>query len=165
MRIACIGSTSITPEQSELFKQIGRFIVSGNDYVLTGNAEGSDFSFADGGNEINPENVLIYQPWPEYNKQFLHPKNKILLNPKKQWFLETAPFHPIFDKLKQGAKNMMARNFGIIARADKVIAKLNYKKQGFGGTGQGWRIAESLNIPRLDLNNKTFDEIVEFLNN
>lgn len=163
MRIACIGSTGATPEQGELFRQIGRFIVSGGDYITTGNAEGSDFYFADGGNSIKPENVLIYLPWPDYNKQFIHPKNKVLLNPKNEWFELTAPFHPIFNNLKKGAQRMMSRNYGIVHKADKLIALLNHRKQGFGGTGQGWRIAESLDIPRLDLNNKSFDEVVEFL--
>jgi len=163
MRIACIGSRQISEEQRVLFVNIGKFIVSGGDFISSGNAEGSDQMFASGGNSIKPENVIIYLPWKTYETYHLNLNNKICYEPKKEWFELTAPFHGGWNNLSQGAKRLMARNYGIIHRADKVIALLNHKKQGGGGTGQGWRIAESLNIPRLDLNNKSFDEVVEFL--
>ncbi len=163
MRIACIGSRSVSEEQKDLFINIGKFIVSGGDFISSGNADGSDSFFAMGGNSVKPENVIIYLPWKNYNTYYLNNKNKICYEPKKEWFLETAPHHPNFDKLTQGVKRLMARNYGILHRADKCIALLNHKKPGGGGTGQGWRIAEHLNIPRLDLNNKSFDEVVEFL--
>lgn len=162
-RIACIGSRSITEDQKHLFIQIGKFIVSGGGFISSGNAQGSDQAFAFGGNIINPENVIIYLPWNTYEKDHLHPKNKICYEPKKEWFDLTSPFHGGWLKLSQGVKRLMARNYGIVHRADKVIALLNHNKQGGGGTGQGVRIAESLKIPILDLNNKSFDEIVEFL--
>lgn len=163
MRIAAIGSRKITPEQRELFVNIGKFIVSGGDYISSGNAEGSDEAFATGGSLIDPKRVIIYLPWANYNTYFLHKNNNILTSPKNEWFDLTAPFHPGWNNLTQGVKRLMARNYGIVYKADKVIAFLNHKKPGGGGTGQGWRIAESLNIPRLDLNNKSFDEVAEFL--
>ena len=45
----------------------------------------------------------------------------------------------------------MARNYGIVHKADAVLAYLNHNKQGGGGTGHGWRIAEHLRIPRFDV--------------
>jgi hypothetical protein len=57
----------------------------------------------------------------------------------------------------------MARNYGIIYKADKVIALLNHSKPGGGGTGQGVRIANFLNIPVLDLNGKSYNDIVAFI--
>jgi len=155
-RIACIGSRTINLDQEELFFQIGRFIVSGGDYISSGNALGSDQAFAKGGNSIKPENVIIYLPWKTYETYHLNPKNKICYEPKKEWFELTAPFHGGWNNLSQGVKRLMARNYGIVHRADKVIVFLNHKKQGGGGTGQGVRIAESLKIPVLDLKQQIF---------
>lgn len=50
----------------------------------------------------------------------------------------------------------------IIYRANKVIALPNPKT---GGTKHSMAIAKGLGIPCLDITDKTFEEIVEFLNN
>lgn len=163
-RIACIGSREITLEQSELFAQIGEYIVSQGWYLSSGNADGSDSAFAKGANKIKPENVILYLPWQSYNIQHINPKNRILGSPFPEWEDLTKPFHGAWDKLSQGGRKLMARNYGIIHRADKVIALLNHSKPGFGGTGQAWRIAESLKIPKLDLNDQTLKQVVKFLN-
>lgn len=163
MRIACIGSRDITPLQEELFEAIGEWIVSEGHYISSGAADGSDASFMIGGNKVAPERVIAYLPWPKYNNQYIHPGNRVLYQPYPQWEELSKPFHGAWDKLSQGARKLMARNWGIVHRADKVIALLNHRKPGGGGTGQGWRIAGHLNIPRLDLNDKSFDEVVDFI--
>lgn len=162
-RVACIGSRQIANWERDLFFNIGKFIVSGGDYISTGNAKGSDQVFASGGNEINPKNVLIYLPWKNYETYTLNKDNRVLYEPKDEWFDLTAPFHPGWQNLSQGVKRLMARNYGILNRADKCIARLNHEKSNGGGTGQGVRIANSLNIPVLDLNDKSFNEIITFL--
>lgn len=165
IRVAAIGSREITEKQAELFKKIGAFIVGRGDLISTGNAIGSDCEFARGGNSVNPSHVIIYLPWASYNQEFLHPRNKVLFNPLPEWHELARPFHGGYDKLTQGGQKMMQRNFGILNRADKCLAFLNHNKPGFGGTGFGWKVAEKLKIPRPDLNNKSFEEVVWFLEN
>lgn len=163
MRIAAIGSRKITPEQYDLFYKIGRYLSSQGYFISSGNANGTDQSFADGVNSSNPKNLLLYLPWATYNQDSIHCENKILKEPKIQWFDLTAPFHPGWKNLSQGVKRLMARNYGIIYKADKVIALLNHNKSGGGGTGQGVRIANHLKIPVLDLNGKSYEEIIQFI--
>lgn len=165
IRIACIGSRNITDAQKEICFEIGRYIVRNGWCISSGNADGADCYYAKGGNSVNPKNVIIYLPWATYNKEYLVEGNRVLSQPKEEWYDLTAPFHGGWSYLKRGVKSLMARNYGIIYRADKLLAFLNHNKPGFGGTGQAWRIAEGLNIPRLDLNNKTIGEIINWLEN
>lgn len=163
IRIACIGSREISKDQTVLFQEIGSWIVSKGWYISSGNADGSDYNFACGGNKINPSNVILYLPWASYNSNYIRPGNRVLTEPKEEWFELTKAFHPGWNNLSQGVKRLMARNYGILHRADKVITLLNHNKSGGGGTGQGWRIAEHLKIPRLDLNNKNLLDVKTFL--
>lgn len=163
MRIACIGSREITDSQRDLFFKVGAWITSNDHYISSGNADGSDSAFAAGGNSVNPRNVIIYLPWATYNKAYLHKDNRILKEPDEDWFDKTAPFHAKWNELTQGVRRLMARNYGIVHRANKVIALLNHSKIGGGGTGQGVRIAQSLKIPVLDLNGKSFEEIINWV--
>lgn len=164
LRIACIGSRDIDDKQHVLFKKIGAYIVNKGNFISTGAADGSDFAFMCGGDSIEPAHVIVYLPWKSYNDQYLHPRNKVLFEPKSEWYDLTAPFHPAWDKLTAGGKALMARNYGILNKADKCIALLNHNKSGGGGTGQGCRIAKYLNIPVLYLNDKTFEEVICWLN-
>lgn len=163
INIACIGSRETTEEQRILFGKIGAFIVSNGWKVITGNAKGSDQAFAEGGNQINPKLVTLCLPWASYEKQAIVLGNKIVKDPYKDWFEPAALYHPNWANLPNSVRCLMARNYGIVSNSHKVIALLNNKKLGGGGTGHGWRVAEGLGIPRLDLNNKSFEEVIGFL--
>jgi len=164
-RIACIGSRSITQDQQQLFNLIGQYLASEDYYLSSGNADGADCEFAAGASMINPSCVLLYLPWSSYNKEYIVPGNKVLSNPKDEWFNIVAPFHPAWANLTQGARRLHARNYGIVYKADKVIALLNHNKPSGGGTGMGWKLAEYLKIPRLDLNEKSYKQVIEFIEN
>lgn len=166
IRIACIGSRDISEETKELMQEIGKFIVSQGWYISSGNCAGSDYAYACGGNLINPAKVILYLPWTKYNNEYLVKRNFILREPKPEWSEIAARHHPAYQYLSQGVKKLMDRNVGIVLRANKLIAYLNHNKKGGGGTGQGFRLAESLNIPRMDISqNQSLAEIKEFLLN
>ncbi len=168
-RIACVGSREISKEMAEFMCKLGEFIVSRGDYVSSGNCAGSDFSYAHGANKINPRNVILYLPWAKYNREFIVDGNRFTCNIKPEWEVLAEKFHPAWPKLSQGVKKLMARNIGIVYKADKLLAYLNHKKSGFGGTGQAWRYAEYLNLPRLDLsqidinNKEDVEKVYKFL--
>jgi hypothetical protein len=164
LRIACIGSRVITDEQRQLFFDVGAYIAKQGWLVSSGNADGADAAFAAGANSVKPESVIVYLPWKKYNPHNLHPQNQVLADPKKEWMDLAAPFHHCWDQLSYGAKKMMARNYGIVYRADKTLALLNYSRPGYGGTGHGWAVSGHLGIPRLDMNDKKWEDVEIFLN-
>jgi len=168
MNIACIGSREISKETEFLMYRIGKYIVQKKSNILSGNADGSDCSYAKGGNSIDPTAVHLYLPWRSYNqeKKYEVKGNLIIVKDDPEWTEIAAEHHPAWAKLTQGTQKMMIRNAGIVTNSQKVIAYLNHKKQSGGGTGHGWRIAMALGIPALDISLKENQEpavIKEFL--
>jgi hypothetical protein len=168
MRIACIGSREITPELSGKLANIGRLIAQRGWFISSGNADGSDCSYARGANEIDPAKVIIYLPWKNYNPQYIVKGNLVTSDIKPEWIEPARRHHAIYDSLGQGVQKLMCRNIGILWKADACIAVLNHAKKGYGGTGQGWRYATELGIPKLDVSVlflKQIEEVTErFLN-
>jgi len=151
VRIACIGSRDISAWSGAIMEKIGEVIVLAGGYVTTGNAIGSDAAFARGGNRVNPSHVILYLPWKTYNEELIVEKNLVTWQDNPEWEFMARAHHPVYDQLSKGAKQMMNRNAGILSRANACIAFLNHSKQGFGGTGHGWRISGTMGIPRFDL--------------
>jgi len=150
-KIACIGSRDAPVDYLEFMRKIGRYIASQKCNIATGNAKGSDQAFATGGNEIDSQRVWLYLPWPSYEKEAIEWGNRrVLEHPTGCRFL-AANHHPAWSNLSQGVRSLMTRNASIILDSKLVIAYLNHSKKGGGGTGHGWRIAEALNIPCIDL--------------
>lgn len=165
--VACIGSREISREMEQKLQKIGRFIAQQGWDVYSGNALGSDVSYATGANEVNPNAVKLFQPWQTYNSEHFAIGNVIISKHEPEWVEIARRHHPIYDKLTQGAKKMMDRNAGIIINSQAVCAVLNHSKPGFGGTGHGWRIAEEFKRPRIDLSSLekglTVEEVCEWL--
>lgn len=166
MRVACIGSREISKETAIIMTAAGALIAKRGDFVASGNALGSDAAYAHGANTINPRQVILYLPWSSYNEEQIVEGNRVTTKILPAWEVIARAYHPVFNDLPQGAQKMMIRNAGIVMRADKVIAYLNHGKKGGGGTGHGWRIAEALGLPRLDLavpENQDLQKIKTFL--
>ena len=161
MRIACIGSREISEKVQKNLYVLGRFIARKGWIVLSGNALGSDEWYAKGANSIDPSLVKLFLPWATYNKELLVPGNMVELGNKPEWVPIAKAHHPKYDSLTQGAKKMMDRNAAIVLDSDVVLAVLNHNKQGGGGTGHGWRVADTLKKPRLDLSGLEKDMKVE----
>lgn len=163
MKVACIGSRDISHKLRSNLIEIGEYIASCGWTVVSGNAIGSDAAYAEGANKIDESKVELYLPWQTYNTSFIKPGNILKLF-DSAWKEVAIKHHPIYASLSQGAQKMMDRNAGIIINSDVVLAVLNHSKTGGGGTGHGWRIAESLSKPRLDVSKiKSSNEAIHFL--
>jgi hypothetical protein len=95
----------------------------------------------------------ICLPWASYNKEIIPKGARLIIADRfrtAEWFESVENYHPAPDKLTNGARALHARNFGVIQPAHLVIAFPD--ADGGGGTGQGIRIAEALNIPVMQFN-------------
>ena len=164
MKIACIGSRDISLEKSTELEKLGEAIASNGWIIASGNALGADAAYARGANKVNPALVHLYLPWRSYNKELIHPDNELVLECRSGWKDIARRHHPLYEKLSQGVKKMMDRNAGIVIGSSLVLAVLNHKATGFGGTGHGWRVATELKIPRVDLSHDfDIDEIIAYI--
>jgi hypothetical protein len=132
--------------------------------LRTGNALGTDNAFAQGANQIDQELVHLFLPWKSYNRGQVMPRNKTWCVDADSTYgtslmRKAEELHPAWGRLGQGGQKLMARNGGIIQGdtpsapcVDLVLALPSLGKPGGGGTGQGIRWAESLDIEVVDLN-------------
>lgn len=168
MKIACIGSRTLNPEQLEICRKLGTWFAQQGHEIHTGNADGADQAFAAGANQIDPRLVHLWLPWPGFNPDAIVPGNQVqalteLPSPVQTWILEVAEkHHPVWNRITQGAQKLHARNVLIVRgqvpalqegkrpHVDLVVAWPS-SAPGGGGTGQGMRIAQSEGIRLIDL--------------
>ncbi len=165
-RIACIGSRNVRFNEKEMnvCRFVGAIIAGKGWFVASGNAEGADYGYAQGANLVNPKQVILYPPQEYHNRKHIVEGNRVTWTAKPEWTEVARAHHPIYDRLDPYVQGLMDRNAGILSRATRCIAWLDHNEPNFGGSGHGWKIAATMNIPRLDLSQvKSFEEIKNFL--
>jgi hypothetical protein len=152
-----------------MMEELGEYIASKDFRVRTGNAQGSDQAFARGANRVDPGRTWLYLPWGGYEAPAIVEGNHVVdvslienVSYRKEHFTKLASDnHPAWPNLTQGVRKLMVRNACIVWGSNLVLAHLNHAKKGGGGTGHGWRIAESLGIERIDLSEQTNIEAIK----
>lgn len=147
--VAIIGSREINDEQFNYLADIASKFVAAGWTVTTGCADGADHAAMVGAREIDPTKLEIFLPWASYNNNY-HDKlaTYTVFNEKthKHWLESVDVYHEAPQYLKQGARRLMARNYGIIEHVDLVIAH-PMNLSSMGGTGQAIRIARGTGRP------------------
>lgn len=150
-------SAAIKPTIERLVKRLNEL-----GYVLrSGGANGADKFFEEYADEKE-----IFLPWKNFNE------NKSSFHKQSLEAFEMAKkYHPVFERLSEGAKKMMARNcYQVLGESlnSPVDFIICWTKDGeaSGGTGQAIRIAEDSQIPVYNLNRegdtkKLFDRLWE----
>lgn len=156
---AGIGSRK-TPQNILSIMRIAAGILEQKGYILrSGGAPGADSAFEEG--VTREENKEIYLPWPGFqgrSSKWAAPTKKALEVAKK--------FHPAWEKLGGGAKNLIGRNthqlFGYdFTTTSEFIICWTPEAKITGGTGQALRIANYYSIPVINLGKD--DGIVKLL--
>lgn len=150
--IACIGPRFGVPADIiALMERMGKYLTEQGYTIKTGNAEGSDQAFARGGNQGIASRVHLYLPWPTYNKEAIHPSNRIITTSPSVDEATAAANHPAWEKLSQGVRKLMTRNVSIIRETQQVLYYRDNVSPGRGGTAFGVRLAERFSIPTVNL--------------
>lgn len=154
---AGIGSRETPKCVLDMFFEIGKKLARMGCVLRSGRADGADTAFETGCADANGKSE-IFIPWASFQKR--HPLAGLpafvfdRLDPATQ---ETAlasvdRYHPAPQRLSQGAKKLMARNycqiFGPFIAAPNSDFVVCYTKDGkaSGGTGQAMRMAEDADI-------------------
>lgn len=138
------------------------------DWITTGACAGVD-QFAAECRLRAGGKVELYVPWPGYEfvwvKRMLdtYGLDRVRVNPYTpslhgDWTASVAQYHPNPASLTPAARNLHARNYGIVLRAEAVVALPSLS--AIGGTGQGMRVARGLHRPVMDMSKP---EVVERL--
>lgn len=147
MRVAIIGTRQPSTNITGLCRKISTAFRNVGWELVTGNAQGIDSIARDTWNETCPERVTLVLPWPDYHRNKIQPANKVVVfNGQPDWLLSVKLYHPAYARLSEAEIKLHARNYGIILRADVVVAFPSDGKES-GGTGQGIRVARGLDKP------------------
>lgn len=145
--------------------------VASTHILRSGGASGADDSFYQGAKfgcklkGLKPESrIEIFLPWDGFNGFKKEKHNFCYPEPSLAASIIAQKYHPNYDRLKNPAKLLMARNsMQVLGRlltnpVDFVVCYTSDGKDS-GGTGQAIRIAEDRNIPIYNL---FFKESYEF---
>jgi hypothetical protein len=146
--IAIIGTRDPSSLQAQIAKHAAEEL-SKTFRIRTGGADGIDTIAME--NSI-PANLDVFLPWASYNRGKVPAGcNIIVYNPNKDhnWTRSVRQFHPAPNNLTRGAIALHARNYGIVAEANIVLALPG--PSGQGGTGQGIRVAKGMGITVVEV--------------
>jgi hypothetical protein len=129
--------------------------------LRTGGAQGADQAFQRGASEARGL-IELYLPWDTYESDalvpLLTPETAILPEPSAAAWELASIYHPIWEKLKQGAQKLHARNchqvlgLGLNELVDVLICwtpdgSLDGAGGKSGGTGMALRVASANGRP------------------
>ena len=166
---AGIGSRQITDSERETIIKIANRL--SEKYVLySGNCTGADINFQKGSNK----NCVLFLPWKGFNTDIYS------INDCLDWYdagksLEglksiKPPYHKNPEALSYGGRYMMARNYHQVMGSGAkyppvsfVICCASRKDDGSikGGTAFACNLAESLNIPVINIRDAFYEELLE----
>ena len=146
MRLAIIGTRSPTRKQIEFADVAAEYAISLEHEIATGAAEGIDAVAIEAAERHKRVDLLhIYLPWSSFNSHLVPGRaNVYVYTPGCGWEESVYRLHPFSGELKPASFKLHARNYGIVAGADAVLA---LPGQEYGGTNQGMRIAQDLAKP------------------
>lgn len=167
MNYSGIGTRFPTPQQATLCTHIGRYMAQHDWTLHTGAAEGIDQVFTRAALRAGGE-VVLHIPWKKHEQEFRDgiPENlrhlvdvRVLKSKKSERdyvaFDSVVKHHPAPSRLSWGAACLHARNYRILVPKDEHPVELVVAcpSPHGGGTMQGVRVAQSLEIPviRLDI--------------
>lgn len=149
--VAIIGSREPSQEQELAVAEAIEDLHPSEVCIISGCADGIDALALLTAHNLGFITIGIV-PWPNYNTHVQgFCTHVVCIDEFKDYARQEAyasvdKYHPAPDRLSQGARKLHARNYGIIRWASQVIAAPS-DKPGGGGTGQGIRLAQDLNLP------------------
>ncbi len=161
---AGIGSRDAPQTMLNLATRLAKYLKKENFILRSGGANGMDSAFAAGaGNKAE-----IFFPTCDMLRKKCKIGQKCFCEIPKEAFNIAEALHPHWDHLSSYVKRLHARNVQIILGenlSEKVEFVVLWSKHGKtrGGTAMGWRLAEELKIPVVDLGSPTAKDKLKFL--
>ncbi len=178
-RYAAIGARQLAPHQLKLCENIGVYMARAGWILHTGAAPGADQTYARGALRVGGR-VVFHLPWPKYEQEFFRrmpskykPNIKLkVLNSKtydknydREAFESVRLFHPKYSALKRGVIALHARNYSLIfPEKAGVVFTVAFPLDEKGGTMQGVRICEGMDITCVRLDQLTIDQAKDKIN-
>lgn len=160
---AGIGSRETPAHILDRLEKMATYLANRGFILRSGGADGADSAFEKGCDSVSGKKE-IYLPWKGFNKN-----DSTLCNITPIALKMAENYHPAWNRLKEPAKSLMARNcyqvlgYDLNEPAD-FIACWTKDGKASGGTGQALRIAKTIDIPIFNFHNeRAFDDLKQWL--
>ena len=168
MTYAGIGSRETPAGVKHEMTRIAEVLAATGWGLRSGGAEGADLAFQAGVPSDQPTKLQVFLPWPKYNG--LEGEYTVVLDRVRQRdaINLVRDHHPAWERCRQGAQKLHARNAAIIHGEDlrhPVNAVVCWTRNAVptGGTATGIRMAEAAGIPVFNLARFDADDVLEAL--
>lgn len=166
-----VGSRNVPPEIKELLKDIGRYFSLQGWVLRSGGANGCDSAFEEGCDDLDGEKE-IYLPWRGFNGNI---SKRYVVSDEA---LDIASrHHPKWVYLKDSVKKMHGRNvYQVLGYNLDIPSNLlicwtgdgcetkKDRTEKTGGTGTAISIAETYDIPVINVQNEDFyEKLLKFI--
>ena len=153
-----VGSRETPAEICKLFHWLGEAFANEGWTLRSGCAPGADTAFESGAKSAMARCPMpeFYLPWPGFEERG-NDGWQYVTDPQPEALDIAAQFHPAWDRCKQGARKLHARNVHQVLGKDvtnPVLSKFlicwTPEASGSGGTGQALRIAKHYGVQIFD---------------
>lgn len=156
--IAGIGSRQTPEHILKEMELIGQWCRTNEVSVYSGHAEGADYAFERGAQEL----TIAFLPWKNFNKDMPKLGHWVDMGDTTALDVWVDQYHPAPQHLSFGGRKLMRRNVcQILSQSlnDPVKAVVCWTASGglSGGTAFAMRIATSLDIPILNMYFEEYD--------
>lgn len=159
---AGIGARDTPDSVLKKMREVGKILAKSGFVLRSGAAAGADSAFEEGSDAVDPDQKEIFLPWNGFDpkrdgrKRFANGKSVFADEPTQAHVDLARKYHPKYDQLGSGPRNMHARNgsqmFGRkLDRPSDVVVCWTQGGQVKGGTGQALRIAEDNGIEIVNM--------------
>lgn len=158
-----IGSRQTPDFAQQLMFDVAVYLAERNITLRSGHADGADLAFERGADSVGGPKE-IYLPWSGFNGATQH-----VGPPPQAWLDLAAKYHPAWNRCKDGAKKLHARNMPQVLGAQlsnpsMFVICWTINASGSGGTGQALRLANDYRISVFDIGNYwSYDEARKYL--
>lgn len=174
MNYTGIGSRETTLEENMIMISLGKELATKGWTLRSGGAGGSDLAFEEGCG-IAKGKAEIFIPWKLFGTKIVNPNSKRYIpnessyNTARDYLIDNGII-PWFDRMKQGARKLHARNYHQVLgttniKSDIMIYCADDDKNGVpkGGTRTAILLARSFNIPTYNIRVKEQLEVLDKL--
>jgi hypothetical protein len=163
--IAGIGSRETPKDILKEMKTVGEWCRINGITVRSGHADGADWAFESGAQDL----CVAYIPWNGFNSHFISDATIVLPEYTKELMEIAEQFHPAWEKLTHGVKKLIARDGLQVLGSDlkthvNAVVCWTKRAQVVGGTGQALRMAQTYNIPIINMAKEEFNTANKVVN-
>lgn len=164
LHAGCVGARATPKNVLDDMFLIGKTLVTREVLINSGNGDGPDQKYVEGGSKSTPVLCTVYLPWSAFNRSAI----PVGVNIRQDYSINDESLakqvHPYWNKCSSADKKLLTRNAAIARNSEFMIGYVDSSKPGGGGTGHAFNCARAIGKPCWDIAQKAdYDEVMNWI--